>query len=122
MKMTEYEFLKDKNILILKPPLIYRSQDSIETLREIMELIAKYGYPSVLGDFRGLEIDFSLRSTVEKPKQWKKLGMSLNVKVAGLFDKFEDGNLMRINTLFSHGFNVTAYTDYDEAIEWLSKT
>ncbi|GAG61891.1 unnamed protein product [marine sediment metagenome] len=122
MKIPEYEFLKDKNILLLKPSLIHRSQDSIETLRKIIELVAKYGYPNVLGDFRGLEIDFSLWSTIEKSKQWKRLGVSWNVKLAAVFDKLEDGNLMRINTLFSHGFNVTAYTDYDEAIEWLSKT
>ena len=117
--MSEYEFLKDKNILIIKSSLIYRSQGSIEALKEIMSLIVKYGYPNVLGDFRELEIDFSLRSTIEKPKQWKKVGMSRNVKVAGVFDKLEGNNIMRINTLFSHGFKVSAYTDYDKAIEWL---
>ena len=119
--MSEHEFLKDKNILIIKPSLIYRSQNSIEALKEIIDLIVKYGYPNVLGDFRGLEINFSLWSTIEKPKQWKLLGVSKNIKIAALFDKFEDSNILRINTLFSHGFNVSPYTNYDKAIEWLSE-
>ncbi len=121
MKILKHEFLKDKNILIIKPSLIYRSQDSIEALKEIIDLIVKYDYPNVLGDFRDLEIDFSLWSAIEKPKQWKLLGVSKNIKIAALFDTLEDGNIMRINTLFSHGFKVSAYTDYDKAIEWLSE-
>ncbi len=119
--MPEYELLEDKNILIIKPSLIYKSQNSIEALKEITDLIVKYGYPNVLGDFRGLEIDFSLRSAIEKPKQWKLLGVSKNIKVAALFDKLEDDYILRINTLFSRGFKVSAYTDYDKAIEWLSE-
>ncbi len=121
MKILEYEFLKEKNILIIKPSLIYRSQDSIEALKEIIDLIVKYRYPNVLGDFRDLEIDFSLWSAIEKPKHWKLLGVSKNIKIAALFDKLEDSNILRINTLFSHGFKVSAYTDYDKAIEWLSE-
>ncbi len=117
----EYEFLEEKNILILKNSLIYKSQTSIEVLEEIMDLIVKYGYPNVLGDFRGLEIDFSLRSTIQKPKQWKLLGMSKNIKIAALFDNLEDGKALRIDTLFSHGFKVSSYTGYDKAIEWLSE-
>ncbi|MFX0081891.1 MAG: hypothetical protein ACFE94_09075 [Candidatus Hodarchaeota archaeon] len=117
-KNSEIEFLEDKNILILKSPLIYRSQDSIEDLQEIMNLIVKYKSPKVLGDFRGLNIDFSLGSNVEKPKQWKQLAVSKNIKIGALFDKLDDRNLMRINTLFSHGFKVCAFNDYDSAIKW----
>ncbi len=121
MKMPDYEFLKEIKILLIKPSLIYRSQDSIEALKEIMDLIIKYGYPNILGDFRSLEINFSLWSAIEKPKQWKLLGISKNIKIAALFDKLEDDNILRINTLFSHGFKVSAFTDYDKAIEWLSE-
>ena len=117
--MLEYDFLKEKNILVIKPSLIYKSQGSIEALREIIDLIVKYGYPNVLGDFRGLEINFSLWSTIEKPKQWKLLGVSKNIKIAALFNTLEDGNILRINTLFSRGFKVSAYSNYDKAIEWL---
>ena len=119
IKIDEFEFLEDKNILVLKSPAIYKSQNSIEVLKEIMDLIVKYKYPNVLGDFRGLKIKYSLISTTEKPKQWKKIGMSRNIKVGAVFDKIEDDNMMRINTLFSHGFKVSAFTDYDKAINWL---
>jgi hypothetical protein len=119
MKMPEHEFLKEKNVLIITPSLIYRSQNSIEALKEIIDLIVKYGYPNVLGDFRDLEINFSMLSAIEKPKQWKLLGVSRNIKIAALFDKLEDGKTLRINTLFSHGFKVSAFTDYNKAIEWL---
>ena len=119
--MAEYEFLKDKNIFVLKPPLIHKSQGSVDVLREIRDLIVRHGYPNVLADFRGLEIDFSLSSAIEKPKQWNLLGISKNIKIAGLFDKLEDRIILRINTLFSHGFKVLAYTDYEEAIDWLSE-
>ena len=121
VKTTEYEFLTEENILVIKPPLIYKSQDSVEALKEIIDLIVKYGYPNVLGDFRDLEINFSLWSAIEKPKQWNLLGVSKNIKIAALFDKFEDSNILRINTLFSHGFNLSPYTNYDKAIEWLSE-
>jgi len=43
--------------------------------------------------------------------------MSRNIKLAGLFDKLEDGNVLRINTLFSYSFNVSAFSNYDKAIE-----
>jgi len=121
MKRDDYEFLEDINILILKPSIIERSQVSTKILKEIIDLVVKYGYPNVLGDFRELKINFSLRSILEKPKQWKKLGMSRNVKVGALFDKIEKRNMLGINTLFSHGFKVSAFTDYDEAIKWLSE-
>ena len=97
-------FFEDKNILLMKPSLIYRIQDSIEALKEAIDLVVKYGYPNVLGDFRGLEIDFSIWSAIDKPNQWEKLGMSKNVKVGALFDKLEDGTILRINNSLSNIF------------------
>lgn len=82
-------------------------------------IVVKYWYPNVLGDFRDVEINFTLWSTVEKAKQWKLLGASRNVKVAALFDKLEHDNIMCINKLFSHVFKVSVFTDYDKTIEWL---
>jgi hypothetical protein len=116
---SEFEFLEDKNILYLKSSLIYRSQHSIQTIQEIMDLVIKYKYPNVLGDFRGLNINFSLLSAIEKPKQWKQVGISRNIKIVALFDKIDDKISLRINRLFSFGYKVSIFTDYNEAIKWL---
>ncbi len=120
IEFPEYEFISDKNILIFKPSLVFKSQNSPKAFKEIIDLIIKHRFPNTLADFRGLDINFSIWSAIDKPKEWVQFGMSKKIKIAGLFDKFEEGNMLRTNKLFSQGFRVSAFTDYDKAIEWLS--
>jgi hypothetical protein len=119
VKKDEYEFLGDKNILVLKPFFLKRIQNSTQDLEKAIKLVTTNKYPNVLGDFRGSNVNFTLWGTVEMPKLWKILGMSKNVKVAALMDEINQSAMLRMNALYSHGFRVNPFTDYEKAIEWL---
>ena len=120
-KIDEYKFLEDKNILIFKPSIIEKFQDSIEVLREIKEIIKKYNYPNVLADFRNLRTEFSIISSIEKVKQWKKVDIPNAIKIGVLFNQMEDAFQFRLNMLFSSGYTISTFTNYDKAIKWLSE-
>ncbi len=119
MKRDDYEFLEDKNILILKPSIIERSQDSIKNLKEIIDLVVKYGYPNILADCRHVRMDFSLKSIIEKTDLWNRLGMSKNVKVACVLNEINDAAKLRESRLQSYQYQVFGFTEYDKAMKWL---
>ena len=122
----EYEFLEDKNILILRHYLVIRTQASQKVLykkvlRDLRDLIEFYYYPNVLVDARGVEMDFSNESLVERPNFWKTLEKEkdINIKIALLLDKIDAPAQIKMNNLQRFGFNFSIFLDYDKAVEWL---
>ena len=119
LKMSEHEYLTERHILIIKPSLIYRAQESKEARKEIVDLIEKYNRPKIFVDFRNLDIEFTLWSTIERSKQWENVGALRTIKCAALFDELEKSAVLRMNTLFSKGFKVSPFDNYDEVMKWL---
>jgi hypothetical protein len=123
---NEYEFLEDKNILILRHYLVIRTQASQKTLyekvlKELRDFIAFYNYPNVLVDGCSVEMDFSAESLIERPNIWKILVIdkNINIKIALLLDKIEAPTQIKINKFQSYGFNLSLFMDYNKAMEWL---
>ena len=118
---ADHEYLKNKHILVIKPILMLRIQSSVEAMQRAVELINQYNCHNVLCDFRYIDINFTITTAIQRPKMWHQLGLPKGIKIAGLFNEINDDIIMRTNTMFSSGFHVTTYTDYDKAISWLSK-
>ncbi len=97
-------------------------QSSIGDMQRAIDLINLYNCHNILCDFRGLNVDFTIITAINRPKMWNQLGLPQAIKIAGLFDKIDGAIEMQGNTIFSSGFHVTLYTNYDKAIKWLSET
>ena len=97
---ADYEYLKDKHILVFKSSLLIRIQSSVETMQRGVDLINHYNCRNVLCDFRDTNMNFTTITTIQRPKMWEKLGLPRGIKIASVFNKIDDN---------------------DKAIKWLSK-
>ncbi len=123
---NEFEFLEDKNILILRHYLVIRTQASQEVLykkvlRELRDLIVFKKYPNVLVDARGVEMDFSTESLLQRPKLWKTLEPEkhINIKIALLLDTIDTSAQIKMTRLHTYGYNLLLFIDYNKAMKWL---
>ena len=122
----EYEYLKDKHILILKPFIALRTQAPQKLLyekasRDLRDLIAIHNYPDVLADTRGVGMDFSAEALIERPNLWNQLKreQDSNIKIAVLLDKIDEATKIRMNRHSSLGHKIFPFTDYKKALDWL---
>jgi len=123
---NEFEFLEDKNILIIRHYLVIRTQSSQKVLyekvlKELTDLIEFYDYPNVLVDDCCVKMDFSNESLVERPNFWKKLKKEKDqsIKIVLLLDKIYITAQIKMNNFQSFGFNFSIFLNYDKAVDWL---
>ncbi len=117
----EFEYLKDKDIVLVKTSGIYNLTKEIESAKEMVSKLKEHNCNRCLIDHRDSKIISPIVDVYNRPKEYTKIGVERSLITAIVFKKLNDDLQFYEEICQSRGWNIAVFDDYDAAITWLIK-
>ncbi len=116
---VEFEYLADKDVLVGTVSGTYVISSDTSGLERVLAILKEHNCSKLLADYRGGEFVAEILPAYQRPRTLDELGADRSLKVATVYRELNE--LTRSTETFyrNAGWNMSAFPDYDAAMEWL---
>jgi len=117
----DFEYLEDKDIVLLKTSGSYDLTKELDTVREIASKFKEYDCNRCLIDYRKTNIIAETADIYDRPEVYTTLGYEKSIQVAIVVEELNAAVRFYETVCQNRGWCVRAFDDYNAGIDWLSK-
>ncbi|MFA5204344.1 MAG: hypothetical protein WC708_08060 [Lentisphaeria bacterium] len=115
-----FKQLAEQQVLLITVTGAFALADSERLVNDIRNTRADLEKVHILTDFRGADLKLETVDIFECPKAYQQLAKGRHTRVAMLFKIIRDETLFYENVCRNLGYDVSVFTDYDQAMQWLT--
>ncbi len=116
----EIKYLEDKDILQVKTSGVYEVKKETDTVTKIALELSKYDCNKCIIDHRNTTVSGRILDSYERSEKYSSFGVKRSLKCALVFMRLNEDIIFFENVCRNRGWDFKVFTDYDEALFWLS--
>ncbi|UCH83031.1 MAG: hypothetical protein JSW50_11235 [Candidatus Latescibacterota bacterium] len=117
----EFEYLEDKEIVIVRATGSYELSAEIDTVKKIASKLKEHNCSRLLIDFRAAHIAAKTMDIFDRPKAYGDHGIERSIRAAIVCKELSNDLRFYETVCLNRGWSVNIFDDYDAGIEWLTK-
>ena len=117
-----FTYNADKDVLIARITGTYIISDDVSAVKQIVDQLKEHQCLNILFDYREAEFVVETLPAYDRPKVLESLGLDRSFKFASVYVKLDKDTRYTEAVYRNRGGNMKDFTDYDEAMDWLSKS
>ena len=117
----EYKYSVDKDVLIAKITGTYIISDDTGVVRQVINKLKEHDCSRLLFDFRDAKFVVETLPAYDRPRVLEDIGVKRLTKFASVFREFNEDACYTESVYRNRGWRMRNFSDFDEAIEWLTK-
>lgn len=117
----KFEYLEDKDIVLVRTSGSYELAAEIETVKKAISKLKEHNCNKCIFDHRAANVIAGTLSSYDRPKVYKLFRLDHSVHTALVVRELNDDMKFYENVCLNRGWNVKIFTDYDAAIDWLAE-
>ena len=117
----EYTYNASKDVVVAKVSGTYIVSDDVSIVSEFVERMKEYNCSRILFDFREAEFVVETLPAFDRPKILENLGVKRSFKFASVYRELDENTRYTESVYRNRGWRMRDFTDYDEAVAWLTQ-
>ena len=119
---TEFEYLEEKNIVLIRTSGSYELEAEMETLKKAASKLREHNCNRCIFDHRETNVIARIMSSFNRPAVYDDLWGDSSVYAALVFRELNEDLEFYETVCRNRCWNVRIFNDYDAAIDWLSES
>ena len=119
---TEFEYLEEKNIVLIRTSGTYELEAEMETLKKAATILRAHNCNRCIIDHRKTNVVARIMSSFNRPAVYDDLLGDRSIRAAFVFRELNEDLEFYETVCRNRCWNVRIFNDYDAAIDWLSES
>jgi hypothetical protein len=117
----EFQYLNDKDIVLIRVTGSYLLSAEADTVKKISFTLKEHNCRKLLLDFRAANIIAKTMDIFDRPKVYSNEGIEQSIKAAILCKEINNDFRFYETVCLNRGWEVKIFDDYNISIDWLTK-
>jgi len=117
----EYEYSTEHDVLIATVKGTYIISDDVSIVEQIVARLKVHHCTKTLFDYRDAEFVVEVLPAYDRPKVLESLGIDQSFRFASVYNFLDEDTRYTETVYRNRGWRMKDFTDFDEAIHWLTK-
>lgn len=113
-------YLKDHDVVVFKTSGTYELGKEIPAVRKVMEALRTHNCNKCLTDHRDTHVIADITDAFDRSDLYEEYWGDRTTSLAVVYKEITDNYRFLEDACRNRGWNLRSFTDYDEALKWLS--
>jgi hypothetical protein len=118
---VEYSYDTERGVLIAKITGTYKISKDTSIVRQVVDMLRECNCSRLLFDYRDAKFVVDTLPAYDRPKVLEDLGVERSTKFASVYRELNEDTHYTESVYRNRGWRMKDFSDYDAAIEWLTR-